>query len=114
MRPSAPHPKYGLCTMSGAMISVISLLELVTSMVGMMPSVTPLLGSTAVSGTGSTGQVVGFSQLIFCCGFFFCFGFGAGMGPATCGAGVGDVVAWAAAVPGGAAAGAARPAVATR
>ena len=49
---------------SGAMMSVISSRELVTSIVGMMPRVVPLLGSTAMSGTGSTGQVVGFSQLI--------------------------------------------------
>src|SRR5579885_2494060 len=71
--------------MSGAMMSVISLRELVTSIVGIIPSVVPLLGSTAVSGTGSTGQVVGFSQLIFRRGFA-AFGFTAGMGPVTFGA----------------------------
>jgi hypothetical protein len=74
---------------------VIWLLELVTSMVGIMPRVTPLLGSTAVSGTGSTGQVVGFSQLTFRSAFGrgLGFGFGAGMGPAICGAGVGGAAA---------------------
>jgi hypothetical protein len=54
----------------------------------MMPSVVPLLGSTAVSGTGSTGQVVGFSQLILCRGFAGA-GLGAGMGPLTGGGGTG-------------------------
>src|SRR5579883_278016 len=75
---------------SGAMMSVISLRELVTNMVGMTPSVVPLFGSTAVSGTGSTGQVVGFSQLTLCCR---CWDFvlDAGIGPVTCGGRLGVV-----------------------
>lgn len=75
---------------SGAMMAVISLRSLVTSRVGMTPSVVPLLGSTAVSGTGSTGQVVGFSQLTFCLGPA-CLALGAGIGPITFGALAGDV-----------------------
>src|SRR6185437_9800487 len=74
--------------MSGAMMSVISFRELVTSMVGMMPRVVPLLGSTAVSGTGSTGQVVGLSQLISCRGLA-ALGVGGRIGPLTAGVGAG-------------------------
>src|SRR5579862_6564846 len=90
--------------MSGAMMSVISLLELVTSRVGMIPRVVPLLGSTAVSGTGSTGQVVGFSQLIFRRGFTVFTFFGTGMGPVILGCWAGVVAEGAAPVPGGTAA----------
>src|SRR5215469_14864119 len=104
-RACAPQPKFGLCMKSGAMMSVISLRALFTSTVGMMPRMVPLLGSTAMSGTGSTGQVVGFSQLVFSRGAGFALG--AGIGPETFGVRAG-VVGALGGVPCGAAAAAAR------
>src|ERR1700733_11721790 len=55
-------PKSALYSRSGAMIRVISCSSFVFSQVGNTPSVTPLSGSTAINGTGITGQVETSSQ----------------------------------------------------
>src|SRR5256885_10918717 len=48
--------------MSGAMIRSMSWFSSVRSQVGRTPSVVPLLGSVATSGTGMNGAVEGLSQ----------------------------------------------------
>src|ERR1700677_120085 len=64
MRPCTPQPKYGLWTMSGAMILRISSFSSVTRIVGMTPSVVPEFGSVPIYGTGMNGASCGSIQRV--------------------------------------------------
>src|SRR6516225_4196983 len=73
----APQPKYWLWKTSGAVMRSISPRSLTSRKVAKTPSVTPLCGSTSISGMGMKGAVAGFSQRAMPLGGF------AGAGEAT-------------------------------
>src|ERR1700677_714595 len=64
MRPCTPQPKYGLWTMSGAMILRMSSFSSVTRIVGITPIVVPEFGSVPIYGTGMNGASCGSIQRV--------------------------------------------------